>query len=364
MLRVDPDYWRGRRVFLTGHTGFKGAWLAFWLADMGAEVTGYALPPQGEPALFDLLGLARGHFADIRDSAALAAAVEAAQPEVVFHLAAQAIVRASFDDPVGTFATNVTGTAALLDAVRRVDSVRAVVAVTSDKCYENREWEWGYRETDPMGGHDPYSASKGAAELVVASMRRSYFAPAKPGGHPARIVSVRAGNVIGGGDWSADRLVPDIVRAVAHRDGTVTLRSPGAIRPWQHVLEPVAAYLALAQKLDIRDDALEPAYNFGPVGDDARPVIDVAQAMIAAFGRGRIVIDAPADRPHEAHYLKLDCSRAMASLGWKPRWGFTDAIAHTAAWYAGQAAGTDPIALTRQQIAAFQSADPYGASPA
>ena len=364
MLRVDPDYWRGRRVFLTGHTGFKGAWLAFWLAEMGAEVTGYALPPLGEPALFDLLGLPPGHFADIRDAAALAAAVEAAQPEVVFHLAAQAIVRASFDDPVGTFATNVTGTAALLDAVRRVDSVRAVVAVTSDKCYENREWEWGYRETDPMGGHDPYSASKGAAELVVASMRRSYFSPDKPGGHPARIVSVRAGNVIGGGDWSADRLVPDIARAVAARDGTVTLRNPGAIRPWQHVLEPVAAYLALAQKLDIRDDALEPAFNFGPVGDDAKPVIDVAQAMIAAFGRGQIVIDAPADRPHEAHYLKLDCSRAMTQLGWKPRWSFSDAIAYTADWYAGHASGADPIALTRQQIAAFQAADPYGASPA
>lgn len=362
MLRVDPDYWRGRRVFLTGHTGFKGAWLAFWLTEMGAEVTGYALPPQGVPALFDLLGLPQGHFADIRDAAALAAAVEAAQSEVVFHLAAQAIVRASFDDPVGTFATNVTGTAALLDAVRRVDSVRAVVAVTSDKCYENREWEWGYRETDPMGGHDPYSASKGAAELVVASMRRSYFAPAKPGGHPARIVSVRAGNVIGGGDWSADRLVPDIVRAVSGA-GEVTLRNPGAIRPWQHVLEPVAAYLALAQRL-AAGEAVDEAYNFGPVGDDARPVIDVAEAMVAAFGRGRIAIDAPTDRLHEAHYLKLDCSRAMTNLGWKPRWGFTDAIAHTAAWYAGHASGADPIALTRQQIAAFQSGDPYGASPA
>jgi CDP-glucose 4,6-dehydratase len=208
MLVVDPAFWAGRRVFVTGHTGFKGAWLTFWLRQMGSEVVGYALPPATTPSLFGLLDLRHDHFADICDTRALEDAMRSARPEIVLHLAAQALVRPSFDDPVGTFATNIVGTAALLDAVRKTDGVRAVVIVTSDKCYENREWAWGYRETDALGGHDPYSASKGAAEIVTASMRQSFFAPYRAGGHPARIATARAGNVIGGGDWSTDRLVP------------------------------------------------------------------------------------------------------------------------------------------------------------
>ncbi|GAA0306523.1 CDP-glucose 4,6-dehydratase [Sphingomonas oligophenolica] len=360
MLVVDPAFWSERRVFVTGHTGFKGAWLTFWLRRMGAGVTGYALPPCTTPTLFGLLGLPQDHFADICDTAALDAAIRAARPEIVLHLAAQALVRPSFDDPVGTFAANVVGTAALLDSVRRTDGVRAVIIVTSDKCYENREWAWGYREVDRLGGHDPYSASKGAAEIVTASMRQSYFAPYKARGHPARIASVRAGNVIGGGDWSTDRLVPGIVRSILTGDGSVTLRKPGAVRPWQHVLDPVAAYLGLAQRLYEGDAGTDEAFNFGPADDDARQVVEVAEAMIAAFGQGHILIDSPPDQPHEANLLRLDCSKAVAQLCWHPRWNFADAAMNTASWYAQHAKGEDVTAITTAQIDAFQAASPYG----
>ena len=345
-MLVTPDFWRGRRVFLTGQTGFKGAWLAFWLQQMGADVRGRALAPATDPSLFELLGLewTLAHYGDVADAAGVTA--DMAGAEVVFHLAAQALVRPGYADPLSTFATNVMGTAAVLDAARQSDSVRAVIVVTSDKAYENDEADRAFVEGDPLGGHDPYSASKGAAEIVTASYRRSFFGA---GGHPAKVASVRAGNVIGGGDWSADRLVPDVVRA-ALADAAVVLRHPAATRPWQHVLEPVAAYLSLAERLHA-GKPLDLAFNFGPDGE-AQPVLAVAEALVGALGRGRVAAAADGG-PHEAHYLRLDTTRARELLGWRPRLGFDETIAWTADWYRGWAAGEDVRAITAAQIAAF-----------
>lgn len=350
---VDRACWAGRRVLLTGHTGFKGAWMAFWLAEMGAEVSGLALAPATTPNLHDLLGLsARGRFvqADINDRAALEALIAAARPEVVIHMAAQALVRPSYAAPVETFATNVLGTVTLLDALRACEATRAILVVTSDKAYENREWEYGYRETDALGGHDPYSASKGCAEIAAISMRRSFYGPDK---HPARIATLRAGNVIGGGDWSAERLVPDIVRGCLGEAGTVRLRNPAAVRPWQHVLEPLHAYLLLAERLLAGEEGFDDAWNIGPGAAEQRPVLDVAQAMVAALGQGRIEITPDANAPHEARLLALDCSRARARLGWLPRLDFARTVAMTSGWYAAWARGEDVVALTRAQIAEF-----------
>jgi CDP-glucose 4,6-dehydratase len=357
MLDLDAVFWRGRRVFLTGHTGFKGAWLNYWLLRMGAVVTGYGLPPSTSPCLFGLLKLPPGHFADIRDVNRLSEAVRKADPEIVLHLAAQALVRPSFSDPVGTFSTNVVGTAAVLDAVRMAPSVRAVVVITSDKCYANHEWAWGYRETDALGGHDPYSASKAATEIVTSAMRQSYFAPYRSGGHAARIATVRAGNVIGGGDWSKDRLVPDIVRA--SEAGMVTLRNPHAVRPWQHVLEPLAAYLGLAQKLCSDRKDVDEAFNIGPAAQDSRPVLEVANALVAALGGRRIAHEPSGDQLHEAGLLRLDSSKAYSVLGWRPRWDFERAIDMTASWYAGYARGEDVSAMTDAQLNAFEADSPY-----
>ena len=357
MLAVSPAFWRQRRVFVTGHTGFKGSWLVFWLRRLGARVAGFALPPAGRPNLFEALKLSSADdtFADIRDARGLRDSITAFAPEVVFHLAAQALVRPSYEDPVGTFATNVVGTAALLDAVRQTPSVRAVVSVASDKCYENREWVWGYRENDPLGGHDPYSASKGAAEIVVDSMRRSFFAPACQGGHPARIASVRAGNVIGGGDWSVDRLVPDIIRGCLQVSGVVTLRRPRAVRPWQHVLEPVSAYLALSQRLCTDEAGVDQAFNFGPTDASTRPVVELAEAVVAALGRGKLVCDSVPEGVHEAALLRLDCSKAMSQLGWRPRLDFSTTVRMTAEWYGRVAQGADPELITAQQIDNFEA---------
>lgn len=357
ILDVNPAFWRGRRVFVTGHTGFKGAWLTHWLLRMGATVTGYGLPPETTPSLFGLLGLPAGHLADIRDVAQLTSALRKAEPEVVLHLAAQALVRPSFGDPVGTFATNVVGTAALLDAVCKTPSVRSVVVVTTDKCYANNEWVWGYREVDALGGHDPYSASKAAAEIVTSAMRRSYFAPYRPDGHPARIATMRAGNVIGGGDWSQDRLVPDIVRA--NEAGLVSLRNPQAVRPWQHVLEPLAAYLGIAEKLFASAPAVDDAFNIGPSAKDSRPVAEVAAALVDALGGRQIEHASNPNQLHEATLLRLDSSKAHAVLGWRPRWGFEQAIEMTASWYARHARGEDPIHITNDQLEAFLADTPY-----
>ncbi len=335
---VDPEFWAGKRVFLTGHTGFKGSWMALWLQQMGAQVTGFALAPPTSPALFNVADVAAGMtsiIGDIRDRGILEEALVRADPEIVIHMAAQPLVRASYEDPVGTYATNVMGTVHLLEAVRRASGVRAVCVVTTDKCYENREWVWSYRENEPMGGHDPYSNSKGCSELVVSAYRRSFFAEGK-----TALASGRAGNVIGGGDWAADRLIPDILRAVADT-GVVSIRNPLAIRPWQHVLEPVGGYLVLCQALWSDPQAAADAWNFGPRDEDARPVQWIVEKMCDLWGDGARWTRDDGMQPHEARYLKLDISKARAGLGWQPRWSLDDALDRIVAWHRAWLSGTD-----------------------
>ncbi len=317
-----------RRVLVTGHTGFKGSWLALWLDRLGARVTGISLPPESSPSHWQLLDMpADSRHIDIRDADALRDAVANARPEIVFHLAAQSLVRRSYRQPLDTWATNVLGTANLLDACRGLPGLRAIVVVTTDKCYENREWPWGYREIDPLGGHDPYSASKAGAELVASSFRSSFFA--SPEG--ALVATARAGNVIGGGDWSEDRLVPDLARAMAE-GRELEIRSPRSTRPWQHVLDCLAGYLMLAQRLSQGDARFAEAWNFGPDREGNRTVEEVLTAMRDRWNRvsWRQV---QAKQPHEAQLLQLDSSKARARLGWRPVLGFEESVAVTAGWY-------------------------------
>lgn len=344
---------RGRRVLVTGHTGFKGSWLCEWLLDLGAEVSGLALAPDTSPALFQVLGLdqrlASHHLVDVRDAAALNAAVAETQPEVVFHLAAQPLVRLSYREPAATWATNVQGTVHLLEAIRAAPMVRACVVVTSDKCYENREQVWGYRENDAMGGHDPYSASKGATELAVASWRRSFFH--EPNG--CRLASGRAGNVIGGGDWSADRIVVDFVAGIV-AGRSLILRNPAATRPWQHVLEPLSGYLHLAAKLLGHDGQhFAEGWNFGPADASVTTVEHLARNLVAAWGAGSVAVPDKCDQPHEAGLLKLDVSKAAAHLGWHGIWDVDRTVRETVAWYRAHLAGADALEFTRQQIRAY-----------
>lgn len=348
-------FWAGRRVFMTGHTGFKGAWLSMWLHKLGAELSGYALAPSTQPSLFEAArvgSLLQSQIGDIRDAAALSAALRSAQPEVVFHLAAQPLVRLSYRDPVSTYSTNVMGTVHLLEAVRQCPSVRAVVVVTSDKCYENREWEWGYRENEPMGGHDPYSNSKGCTELVVSAYRSSYFNPAHYADHGVALASGRAGNVIGGGDWAEDRLIPDFIRAIAAGQ-VLNIRSPHAIRPWQHVLEPLSGYLRLAEKLVQEGAIYAQGWNFGPNDEDAKPVAWIVDQLVQRWGRGAAwQLDAN-PHPHEAHYLKLDISKARMRLDWHPRWTLLQTLEHLVTWYSAHLEGADMQPLSLQQIEAY-----------
>jgi CDP-glucose 4,6-dehydratase len=329
------DFYRGRRVLVTGHTGFKGSWLALWLRKLGAEVTGFALPPATELSHFAILDLEkriRHREGDIRDLEAVRKAFREAEPEVVFHLAAQAIVRTSYDHPKETFDVNVGGTVNVLEAIRSAPSVRAAVVVTSDKCYENREWVWGYREEDPLGGHDPYSASKGAAEIVCGAYGRSYFNPAGRGPHPG-FATARAGNVIGGGDWAADRLIPDCVRALA-AGKAVVIRNPGATRPWQHVLEPLSGYLLLARRLAEDSVRFSGAWNFGPTDGSAMPVRELAARFVARWPEGRLRVGRQGgNAPHEAHALALCTDKARKILGWWPVLSAGEAVDWTAAWY-------------------------------
>jgi len=348
---------RDRGVLLTGHTGFKGSWLALWLAELGARVHGYALAPPTEPNIFEVAGvaqvLASDTRADLADLAALTALLDRTRPEVVFHLAAQPLVREGYRDPLGTMATNVMGTANLLEAVRGVDSVRAVVVVATDKVYENRETGHAFTEGEPLGGKDPYSASKGAAEIVVASYRSSFFGN---GRHPARIASARAGNVVGGGDWAADRLVPDCMRAFAAGE-PARLRHPDAVRPWQHVLEPLSGYLVLAaQLLDDGGERFARAWNFGPDASDDASVGEVAQRVASLWGNGVQVERAPSTDWHEAGLLRLDSTQARTELGWAPRWSLQQALEQTVAWQQAWLRGDVMQGVCRGQIATYVQA--------
>ena len=337
----SPNFWRGKRVLLTGHTGFKGAWLALWLQRLGAHVTGLALAPATRPALFDLACVAQGmdsQYLDIRDAAAVAAAVRAAQPDVLLHLAAQALVRPGYAAPLDTFATNVMGTAHVLDALRGQADVRAVVVVTTDKVYRNREWAYPYREDDPLGGHDPYSASKAAAEIVTASYRDAFLAA-----QGVAVATARAGNVMGGGDWAADRLLPDAVRAWSAGQ-TLHIRHPEATRPWQHVIEPLTAYLCLAERL-WADPARAGAYNFGPLPHEAATVGYVVKMASSAYPESATSYENHSKGPHEAGWLALETAHARQALGVAPRWGLDTAVARTMAWYRAQQGGADARVL-------------------
>jgi len=354
----DAAFWAGRRVFVTGHTGFKGSWLTLWLEHMGAVVTGYALAPDTTPSLYADVHRQPGHHhhvADIRDGAALAAAVARAQPEVVLHLAAQPLVRRSYSAPVETYSTNVMGTVHLLEAVRATPGVRAVVVVTSDKAYENTGQPAGYVETDRLGGHDPYSNSKACTELVAAAYRSSYFDPAGHAGHGVALATVRAGNVIGGGDWAQDRLVPDLMRSFAAGQAAV-IRYPHAVRPWQHVLEPLGGYLVLAERLVQDGPAWGEAWNFGPAEGDAQPVSWIADRLAGLWGPGAQWRLEPREQPHEAAWLRLDCTKAAQRLGWQPRWPLDQALQAIAAWYLGYSRGEDARRLCLAQLGAFEAA--------
>lgn len=339
---------KGKRVLLTGDTGFKGSWLALWLAEAGAEVWGYALPPERDNDHFNLLGLkGRIHHqdGDICDREKLGAFFREAQPEFVFHLAAQALVRRSYHDPKETFDTNVGGSVNLLECVRETPAVKVLVYITSDKCYRNQEWIWGYRENDELGGHDPYSASKAAAELVFSAYGDSFFRSRSSFGY----ATVRAGNVIGGGDWAVDRIVPDCVRAL--RDGApIILRKPQSTRPWQHVLEPLGGYLTLAAALARDPMRFSGAWNFGPEGEAARSVLDLTKFIVNRWGSGHIEIHASADDPHEAGLLHLNCDKAHQVLGWKPHWGFERTVNETVDWYRAALAGEAVIKISCEQI--------------
>jgi CDP-glucose 4,6-dehydratase len=350
VLEVTPNFWNGKRVFVSGHTGFKGGWLSLWLQSLGAKVYGYALDAPTDPNLFGVArvaeGMAGNTIADIRDAGSFTAALQAARPEVVFHLAAQPLVRYSYTAPVETYAVNVMGTVNLLEAVRATPGVRAVVNVTTDKCYENREWLWGYREDEALGGHDPYSNSKACSELVTAAYRRSFLDAAG-----VALASARAGNVIGGGDWATDRLLPDFLRAL-DAGATLRIRSPNAIRPWQHVLEPLSGYLLLAERLFTERTAFAEAWNFGPADDDARTVRWIVERLVNATPGAGWTCDA-APQPHEASHLKLDSSKARARLDWRPRWQLSTALAKTLEWHAAWRDGKDMHAVTLAQIGEY-----------
>ncbi len=349
----DPSFWSGRRVLLTGHTGFKGAWLSLWLHELGARASGYSRSATTSPSLFELARLGElvdSVLGELGDLAAVRAALAATEPQVVFHMAAQPLVRRSYEDPVGTFASNAMGTVHVLEAVRHTPSVRVLVNITTDKVYENREWEWGYRESDTLGGSDPYASSKACAELITAAYRQSFFG----GADAARIATARAGNVIGGGDWAADRLVPDLLRG-AQSGTAVEIRNPYALRPWQHVLNPLSGYLLLAERL-WEDPRIAGPWNFGPLDDDVRPVGEIADRLAELWGEGLRWRTDNAEHPPETAVLKLDSSRSRAHLRWGSRWDLDDALRAIVEFERGRARGDDTRGLMQGQLKQFAGA--------
>jgi CDP-glucose 4,6-dehydratase len=348
ILRNALNSFKGKKVFITGHTGFKGSWLSFILNEVGAEVMGYALDPIEGPSHFNMLNLSSkiNHVVgDVRDAAKLDNAMHKFQPEYVFHLAAQALVKKSYDDPVNTFDTNIMGSVNLLDSVRRCSSVLSLVYITSDKCYENLEWIWGYRETDRLGGHDPYSASKGAAEIIFSAYLRSFF----ESGNLIGAASTRAGNVIGGGDWAVDRIIPDCIRSI-EKNVPIKIRNPLATRPWQHVLEPLSGYILLSAKL--RDDPkkFSGSWNFGPSSSEVRTVNEVASKIIHHLGKGKIEITGASDQHHEAMLLQLNCDKSHQILKWEPRWHVEETLKYTAEWYKKVLDGESAEDITKLQV--------------
>lgn len=349
---IKPSFWHGKKVFVTGHTGFKGSWLCLWLEQMGAIVRGYSLPAPTEPSLFAVANVRQGLISeegDIRDFFHLREALADFKPEIVFHMAAQPLVRLSYDEPIETYSTNVMGTVYVLEAIKQVGGVKAIVNITSDKCYENREWVWGYREDEAMGGYDPYSNSKGCAELVASAYRNSFFNVVKYHEHGTALASVRAGNVIGGGDWAKDRLIPDILRSFENNQ-PVIIRNPHSIRPWQHVLEPLSGYLLVAQKLYTEGPAFAEGWNFGPNEMDATPVQAIVDTMVGLWGdKASWQLDGQ-DHPHEAHYLKLDCSKAKMRMEWHPRWDLNTTLSRIVSWHKAWLAGEDMRTYTLNEI--------------
>jgi CDP-glucose 4,6-dehydratase len=356
-MGVNPEFWNGQRVLLTGHTGFKGSWLSLWLQQMGAEVTGFALDAPSGPSLFAVAGVERGMrsiIGDVRDGEHLKRVMREAQPEIVIHMAAQALVRYSYANPVETYAVNVMGLVNLFEAVRTTPGIRAVVNVTSDKCYKNKEWAWGYRENEAFGGYDPYSNSKACAELVTEGYRNSYFNPETFREHGVALASGRAGNVIGGGDWAVDRLIPDMLRAIASEQ-PVLIRSPHSIRPWQHVLEPLSGYLKLAERLYRDGAAFAEGFNFGPHDTDAKPVAWIIERLCQTWGDGASWVLDGQPQPHEATYLKLDCSKARSRLDWHPRWHLGQTIEKIVEWHKAMDSGTDMREMTLAQITSYHN---------
>jgi CDP-glucose 4,6-dehydratase len=358
VAKVSPSFWNGKRVFMTGHTGFKGGWLSLWLISMGAKVTGYALAPNSTPNFFQVVKVGEimegSHIGDIRDLQKLQKAMLGARPEIVIHMAAQPLVRISYANPVDTYATNVMGTVHLLESIKALDSVRAVVVVTTDKCYQNEDQELSYREDDPMGGFDPYSSSKGCAELVTNAYRQSYFSPKKFNEHRVAVASARAGNVIGGGDWSEDRLIPDAIKAFESGEALI-IRNPLATRPWQHVLEPLSGYLVLAQALYQDGAKFDGAWNFGPKDEDARTVEDVINLLIKDWGANTGWQQDQREQPHEARSLRLDCSKAREYLAWTPKWNLESAIKNITDWYHAYQQAKNMRELSLNQINQYQN---------
>ncbi len=352
--QIDISFWQGKRVFLTGHTGFKGSWLALWLTHIGAEVKGFSLEPPTQPSLFEVAKLKdviNSEFGDIRNAEILAKIMSDFNPDIVIHMAAQSLVRLSYIDPITTYSTNVMGTLNLLEAARKCSKLRAIVNITTDKCYENREWEWGYREHEPMGGHDPYSNSKGCAELITSAYQKSFF---NHSDSPA-LASARAGNVIGGGDWATDRLIPDILRAF-ESNTPVIIRNPKSTRPWQHVLEPLSGYLVLAQSLYLSGHAFAEGWNFGPRDEDVEPVEWILNKMVGNWGQGASWQLDSGIHPHEAKYLKLDISKARTHLQWAPTWSLENTLHKIISWHRAWLAHEDMKAYSINEMESYMAA--------